>query len=799
MVVGEAPGADEVAEGRPFVGKAGKAIRGYMMEIGIDPDEVYWTNICKERPPKNDIKSFFTSGKDGGQPLPVVVDGMIELIQEIKDINPFVILATGNYPLWALTRKAKWRQNKETKIWSYSGIQDWRGSILPCVLPGVEGRKVVATFHPAYIIREGMRDHGAFREDLKRALRESFFPEIHYPEVEQIIDPEGMDREHVRQRLLDEPIDRVITTDIEYIGTRLLCVGLTNRRDWAATIHTQNEGDMRWLKEVLHSGHPINAQNSMFDLSILEWNYGFELMQHLYWDTMLAQHAFNPELPKSLEYLCSIYLDQPFYKDMIDWDKVKRGLQPIRDVLVYNTIDVWTQHAIMEEQQKEFEEDAEALRVFQFEMALLNPLWEVSKRGMRIDEDKLQCINERLDKEIKINDLILHHVAGQPVNVKSGPDVCRLLFDIMMCPKGKMNKTGPATDDKTLADISLRCRTDQQRTVIQVLRETRQRRDLKSKFSEVERDEDKRSRGMYNPGGTGTGRLASKKFYPTGRGHQQQNIPKDGEVRSVFIPDPGFKFGNADLERAESMVVAYLTNDPLMRAHHLPGVDAHKELAALIFDVRVEDVTPDQRYLGKQTRHAGNYMEGPLVFKVNVNKLAHITGVSITAAEAKAFIAKYRDLHPFLVEWWSDTEKQLWATRTLYNLLGRRRTFFDHIESILPTAVAYKPQSTVGDVLNAGILNISGSPCSYVQERCDVDEILALSHELHELGFEILNQVHDSIGFQYRPENEDRVLTIVRKLLAIPLTSPKTYEDFIIPVEIKCGPSWGEVELWKGK
>ncbi|HEY6020899.1 MAG TPA: DNA polymerase [Candidatus Paceibacterota bacterium] len=798
MVVGEAPGVDEDREGRPFVGRAGKAIRGYMMEVGIDPDEVYWTNIADERPSKNDIRTYFTTGKDGGQPLPIVIEGLYRLIDEIKLIKPNVILAVGNYPLWALTRKATWRLTKDTGVWSYSGIQDWRGSILPCVLPGVEGAKVIATFHPAYIIREGMKDHGTFKCDLQRALRESYFPEINYPKPELILDPEGYDREQVRQRLLDAPIDKPITLDIEYIGSKLLCIGMTNSRHWATSIWTGNEGDMRFCKEILQSGHPLNAQNAMFDFSILEWHYGFDIMRFMAWDTMLAAHSLNIELPKDQGYLTSIYTDQPYYKHMVDWKKIAKGETHPSIVLEYNCIDCWTEHQVMEEQGLEMREDEAARRVFEFEMALLNPLWQVSKRGMRIDETKLAAINVRLDKEIQINNLILHHVAGRPVNVKSGPDIAHLLFDVMGIPRGRQNKTGPATDDKTLADLVLKCRTDQQRSVIQLVRETRQKRDMKSKFTEVERDEDKRSRGMYNPGGTGTGRLASKKFYPTGKGHQQQNVPKDTEVRSLFIPDDGFEFGYADLERAESMVVAYLTNDPLMLAHHAPGMDAHRLLASLIFDVRPEQVTKDQRYIGKQTRHAGNYMEGPLVFKINVSKVAHLTGVSITAAEAKFFINRYRELHPFLVEWWADTEKELWRSRTLYNLMGRRRTFFDHIDSILPTAVAYKPQSTVGDVLNAGILNIAGTPCHYVRERCNVEEIRTLSCELNGLGFQILNQVHDAIGFQFRPENKTRILTILRKLMTIPLTSPKTYEDFSIPVEIAVGPSWGEVEVWKG-
>jgi DNA polymerase I-like protein with 3'-5' exonuclease and polymerase domains len=58
-------------------------------------------------------------------------------------------------------------------------------------------------------------------------------------------------------------------------------------------------------------------------------------------------------------------------------------------------------------------------------------------------------------------------------------------------------------------------------------------------------------------------------------------------------------------------------------------------------------------------------------------------------------------------------------------------------------------------------------------------------------------QVHDAIGFQYDPKHEDKILPLVSKLMSIPLTSPKTYEDFTIPVEIAIGTSWGEVKKWE--
>lgn len=797
MIVGEAPGADEEREGRPFVGKSGELLRHFLMGRGIDPDSCYMTNICKYRPPSNELRRFFSEGKDGGEPNELVLEGMLELREEINRVNPNVVLSCGSFPLWALTGKARWRQVKGKvggSFWTYTGIQDWRGSILES-RDWFGQRKVIPTLHPAYILREGMADHASFIADLERLSRESLFPEIRRPQREFILDPRGNLRSAVRDRLLSPR--STITVDIEYFGKDLICVGMTNSKEWATTIQILGPEDLAFCKEILESGLPLNAQNAMFDVSILEWHYGFDVMRHLAFDTMLAAHAIAIELPKGLDYLCSIYTDQPYYKDMVDWKAVKLGKQPIAEVLEYNCIDCVVQHEVMEKQLEEDLSDPRVRRVFDFEMSLLPELWEVSKRGMRIDQEKLDKLIEATNSEILIRQTLLNELAGSPINVKSGKDIPYLLVDVLGVKLTKKTPGGAwACDDKTLAEVLPRCQTKLQSGAIKIIRELRQKRDLLSKFAEVERDEDDRSRGMYNPAGTTTGRLSSKKFYPTGRGHQQQNIPRKSSVRSVFVPDPGLRFGYADLERAESLVVAHLTNDPLMLAHHAPGVDAHKELAALIFEKPVDEINKDERYLGKQTRHAGNYMEGPKIFQLNVNKLAHETGVWIEFSEAKAFIARYRELHPFLVAWWKETEQELWRSRTLFNLLGRHRTFFNHIGSILPEAVAFVPQSTVGDVLNAGLLNVAGKPCAYCIERCNQTQILEDSRVLREGGFSILNQVHDAIGFQYDPQCERDVLSALRRLMSIPLVAPKTYEDFIIPVEIAIGESWGEVQKW---
>jgi DNA polymerase I-like protein with 3'-5' exonuclease and polymerase domains len=268
-------------------------------------------------------------------------------------------------------------------------------------------------------------------------------------------------------------------------------------------------------------------------------------------------------------------------------------------------------------------------------------------------------------------------------------------------------------------------------------------------------------------------------------------------------PMPRRVFIYADLERAESLVVAHLTQDPEMLRVHGPDMDAHKELAKVLYSLdHVDEVDEDQRYMGKQTRHAGNYMEGPRVFMTNVNKLAAKTGVAIDFTTAKKFIGVYRELHPFLERWWADTEAELWRSRTLYNMVGpngkgRKRIFHGHIKTLLPVAVAYRPQSTVGDTLNVGLLNLEGIPSEYMLHLDLWGQYKEWSDELKGYGYEALMQIHDAVGMQVYEKDLERAAWLIERLMTVPLTVPKTLETFVIPVEVAVGPNWGNVKKYK--
>lgn len=138
MFVGEAPGADEDAQGRPFVGRAGQLLNKIIEAIGLRRDEVLIGNINRCRPPQNRA------------PLPNEVEACKPFImREIAAVRPDVVVVMGNTAMKNL-------------LGTKEGITKMRG-----IFQDYHGIKVMPTFHPAYLLRDPSKKRETW-EDLKK-------------------------------------------------------------------------------------------------------------------------------------------------------------------------------------------------------------------------------------------------------------------------------------------------------------------------------------------------------------------------------------------------------------------------------------------------------------------------------------------------------------------------------------------------------------------------------------------------------------------------------------------------------
>jgi uracil-DNA glycosylase family 4 len=789
MLVGEAPGGVEEQQLKPFVGPAGNVLTEMLMKAGIDPAECYYTNLSKYRPPGNDLSAW---GKYG-IPNETLSAGIDDLISEVEAVNPNVILPLGNWPLhffYGLKLNDKGLP---------TGISDYRGYVLEA-RKICKGRKILPTFHPSFYLHGNFGEAGLGLFDLRKAMGESKRSDIVRVPRHYFLDPRGAERDLLRARLLAE--GPILFFDIEYIGNSLKCVGFSCHPSWAMTVKIRGEDDVHWCKDLLESGAPLGAQNAMYDVGMLEWHYGIHCFQHLVYDTMVAAYALNIEHKKDLGFLGSLYTDMAAWWDVVDWDKIRDGRQSVDELLPYNCGDNVVTCEVAQKQQPELDSDSKFREAFKFDMAKLPALWAISKRGVPLNVAKVEEVKTLARRTAKEAQETLNDVVdalgmdrkGVDFNVKSPLAVPELLAAWLNIELTKRTEKGRYWDTSNvqLMEYMRKSKDSVVRSTIAKMIEIRESRDIESKFVGIEWDKDLRARCIYDATKTVTRRLSSKTFFPTGKGTNMQNLPAPnssvkygGLVRSCFTTDPGWKFGYADLKGAEFFIVAEVTQDAKMLEFAemtLKGTGkVHAITASYIFggDPKLIGKDSPEYFLGKKMRHSGNYMVGWKELMGRINAEALETGVWVDAATTKRLIDGYIGLHPGLPTWWDEVRFEGKSTGRLRNLFGFIRVINDRVDNCLPELVAFKPQSTVGDALNFGLL------------ACENDQ------QLRELGFEIFLQVHDAIGFQYNPRYETEILSRVEKLLSIPIYIPKTGRYLTIPIEIATGNAWFPLEEWR--
>ncbi len=131
-LVGEAPGKQEVEEGRPFVGNAGKLLDKLLEEAGIDRSKVYVTNIVKVRPTKESGGRTMNRPPRAGE----IREGIEVLREELDLVKPRALVLLGSTPAKALIKKS-------------FILKSERGTPFDSEL----GLPALATYHPAYLLR----------------------------------------------------------------------------------------------------------------------------------------------------------------------------------------------------------------------------------------------------------------------------------------------------------------------------------------------------------------------------------------------------------------------------------------------------------------------------------------------------------------------------------------------------------------------------------------------------------------------------------------------------------------------
>lgn len=792
MIVGDTVYDIDEKSGHYFKGAAGETLDKLLREAGFSRNDCALTTISTVKPPGGQL-GFFFEDKKYLKPRDHWTTCLAELKEKIAKIQPNIIIAVGAVAMHYLT--------------GAQGINGYRGYIMDCVLcPGV---KVIPVIDPK-TINADWKLYFTTVLDFRKAARNALYSGMPEDKRVLVVNPPLSEILKYMNFLLREHQGDV-ALDIETMspGSHVDIIGFAHSSQYAMSI-TMMKDRMTpafeagieaklWdtFAKVIESKELI-MQNGKYDSGVLWKNNGI-LCKHFNKDIMIAAHAAWPETPRSLGYLASVCLNVPPWKHT---SAETPGLYNAADAA--NTFGIW---GMME---KEMEKSG-TRHVHDFEVQQ-NPVATMMElQGIKIDRERQKALVDDCNKEIKELKLAIDTSIGREINFGSPKQVAQLLYDEMGLPKQykRDKKTGEnrlttgadalsvlcrLSDNPVLANIAkykkqvklltfLDCTVSPTDTVHTCYNITGANMAHEGKGGQiVDEDDSFKSFGRWSS--------SASIIEPYGTGNLQNIPPK---AREMYDAGLGKVFLQADYKQAEAVVVAYMIKDQklinLFKASFGlsdkeckdRNLDVHKITAASMQGYSIEyvmrdgnlwvefsqEVTGDMRKVGKTIRHAKNYSAGPGVL---ARKLA------ISSLAAKQLMMQYDLANPELKLWQMEIVKELARTRTLTNLFGRPHKFLDRWgDDMFRSAYSFKPQSTVGDLLNKALIILYRD----------------FGHEV-----EIRIQLHDAIYIvtDDNPEAIERGKWILKTCM-IDRVQPLVCDgvEFFIDIDYKVGRYWGDL------
>jgi DNA polymerase-1 len=770
MFVGDFPSEADVRSGRPLSDYAGTTFNNLLAQANIARYKCLVTNLCQDRPPANNI-SYFFENKQCTEPKPKLAHWLEELKQTIQLHEPNIVVPLGPTALWALTGEKK--------------LGALRGYTLESTL--VPGQKTLSTYHPK-MVNYDWKLYFQTVLDLRKVVREADTKEME-PDT-QVLYPDASYQQFISymEELISRPDLEYLAIDVETLqpGTHIDELGLSHDPDFGisfflikgrtATLCEKDELRLWQVFAELISRKKIVMQNAAYDTGVLWINHGI-LCKNLWMDTLIAAHCCWPELPRSLEFLGSVCLNVPPWKS---------GTAKGKD---YNPLDAANTLGIAFVLDKEMDK-AKVRHTFDFEMNLIPVSLMMQLQGISVDPKMQRGLIKGWTKQRDLMHKQLNLIIGREINFNSPKQMQELLYvDLGLPPQYKRRKSVKETKTLTTDTPTLRklSRLVPDNPIFNLLLEYK-KADKLLKFLDVELSPENKVHTCYNITGAASddeedtkktkrsfGRWSSSKsiILPYGSGNLQ-NIPRI--ARLMYKARPGKVIIEADYKQAEAVLVShYIGDQKLMQMFYdsfgLAGsecaeYDIHKITASDMLGIPISEVTKAQRTDGKVTRHSTNYSAGPNVLALRLQ---------IQLAKAKILMELYHKANPKLAEWHTSIQDELKQTRTLYNVWGREHKFLDRWgDSLFRSAYSFKPQSSIGDLLNRSILRVYNG--------------------LPELPFDmsILLQLHDAIYVEVDEDKTMETFKFLRKNMLEPITI--NGNTFTVDVDFHVKPSWGKGE-----
>ena len=568
------------------------------------------------------------------------------------------------------------------------------------------------------------------------------------------------------------------TTGLDYMDADLVGVSLSYEPGKAFYIPFGHEKqDVPQLKEkvVINKLKPflekakdkIIGQNIKFDRNILA-RYGIKI-DSIKNDTMMMSYVLDASATRhNLDALSLYYLD---YKTSTFEEVAGKGVKQVTFDKV--PLDLATDYAAEDADitlrlYEALEPKLNAIKPLQklieeIEIPLIEVLSDMEQNGTQLNSKILTSQSKDLESRIKKLEKLAYEIAGEEFNLGSTKQLREIFFEKLNYRIIKKTPGGqPSTDEKVLQELA------EEYELPKVLLEHRTLSKLKSTYTDKLPGQISSNTGKvhtsFHQAVTTTGRLSSSD-------PNLQNIPirtEDGRrIRQAFEATKGNKIISADYSQIELRVMAHLSKDEGLLEAFNQGEDIHAKTASEVFDVSLEEVTPDLRRNAKAINFG-------LIYGISAFGLGKQLGINRNLAAE--YMGMYFEKYPGVKAYMESTKDFARDSGYIETLFGRRLYLRD-----INASNAIRRQASERVAINAPV---QGSAAD-IMKIAMINAHSALKKS--KLKAKLTLQVHDELIVDSPKGETEKVVKLLTKSMqdAVNLDVP-------LEVDIGIGNNWDQ-------
>ncbi len=540
-----------------------------------------------------------------------------------------------------------------------------------------------------------------------------------------------------------------IEDDSENNQIKLLSFSWGNHKSYITQITNNSEKEK--LRSILNNknliviGYDLKSQFKKLNDFGISFN-------GICFDNKIAHYLVNPDLNHDFKTLCESYLNYTPNIDNEDLNFLSMEKSDLNYQL-YNFLISDLKKGGLEDLFKKIE------------MPLLKVLSTMELNGIKLDSEFLKELSNKFHKELKELEKSIFKLSNQDFNLASPKQLGEVLFGQMkIIENPKKTKSGQySTSEEVLSKLA------EEHVIVEKVLEWRSLQKLLNTYVDaLPKQVDtttERIHAEFNQAVASTGRLSSNN-------PNLQNIPirnpRGREIRKAFIcENENYVMISADYSQIELRVIAALSEDPNMISAFNKNLDIHSSTAAKVFNVKLEDVTKEQRSNAKTVNFG-------IIYGVSAFGLSNQT--SLTRSESKLLIESYYDAYPKLKNYISSQINFARENGYVETILGRKRYLRD-----INSRNAIVRGAAERNAVNAPV---QGSAADIIKIA-----MIKIHEKFQECNFKskMLVQVHDELVFEVHKKELEQVKKIIK------IEMEQAY-SFCVPLKVDMdqGLNWFE-------